>query len=117
METQSQSSTTSLGTECTAELLLFSHEFPSEDVQMLFRSLHRHSKGRKFPLLASFLMECDHIVKEEISKLPKQLQDQLPPFRTVTTLASHFDELKNGPLGGAWEGAFLCIYQIAMLIG
>lgn len=117
MDTTSQSSLQSLGTEYTAEVILFSHEFPSDDVQELFRGLHRHSKGRKFVLLAAFLTECDHILKEEIARLPKHLQDQLPPFQTVTKLVSNFDELRKGPLGGAWEGAFLCIYQIAMLIG
>ncbi|KAL8783553.1 MAG: hypothetical protein Q9213_004543 [Squamulea squamosa] len=33
------------------------------------------------------------------------------------TLASHWDELKSSSLSGAWEGAFLCLYEIAMLIG
>ncbi len=117
MHTGEQSSTQSFETEYAAKLLLFSHEFPSDDVQELFRGLHRHSKGRKFTLLAAFLTECDHILEEEIARLPKQLQDQLPPFQTVTRLASHFDALRKGPLGGAWEGAFLCIYQIAMLLG
>lgn len=117
MDAQSQSSMASIGAECSAEFLLFSHEFPSDDVQELFRGLHRHSKGRKFPLLAAFLTECDHTLREEISKLPNQLQEQMPPIQTVNSLASRFDDLRKGPLGGAWEGAFLCIYQIAMLLG
>ena len=116
-DTQSHSSMVSIGAETSTEIVLFSHEFPSDDVQELFRSLHRHSKGLRFPLLAAFLTESNRVLKEEISKLPKHLQDEIPSFHTVTTLAIHFDELRKGPLGGAWEGAFLCIYQIAMLIG
>jgi hypothetical protein len=117
MDTDSQSSMSSLEGDLTTRLLLFSHEFPSDDVQELFRSIHRHSKGRKFPLLATFLSECDMIIKEEVVKLPKYLQEDIPAFHTVTGLALHFDELRKGPLGGSWEGAFLCIYQIATLIG
>ncbi|KAH8694996.1 beta-ketoacyl synthase domain-containing protein [Talaromyces proteolyticus] len=107
----------SFGAECTTKLLLFSHEFPADDVQELFRGLHRHSKGTKFPLLATFLTECTRVLKEEISKLPRELQDDIPAFHSVTTFAAYFNELRKGPLGGAWEGAFLCIYQIAMFIG
>ncbi|EFX04268.1 polyketide synthase [Grosmannia clavigera kw1407] len=33
------------------------------------------------------------------------------------TLASQWEKLRNGPLGGAWEGAFVCIYALAMFIG
>lgn len=117
MDNESQSSMSSLENDYSATILLFSHEFPSDDVQALFRSLHRHSQGLKFPLLAAFLTECGRIAKEEIAKLPKHLQEGIPTFQTVLGLASHFEELKRGPLGGAWEGALLCIYQLATLIG
>lgn len=117
MDTDSQSSMSSLEGDLTTKLLLFSHEFPSDDMQELFRSIHRHSKGQNFPLLAAFLSECDLIIKEEIAKLPKFLQADIPAFHTITELAMHFDVLRKGPLGGSWEGAFLCIYQIATLIG
>jgi asperthecin polyketide synthase len=57
------------------------------------------------------------VLRQEIHKQPRQLRESVPPFSDVMTLASHWDGLKNSPLGGAWEGALVCIYEIAMLIG
>jgi len=105
------------GADQDAKLILFSHEFPSGDVQDLLRRLHRHAKLSRHPHLARFLQECASVLRNEVQKLPRPLRQLVPPFHDVATLVSHWDELKNSPLQGTWEGAFLCIYEIAMLIG
>jgi Starter unit:ACP transacylase in aflatoxin biosynthesis len=119
MDTQSHSSSdlVSLGNEFSTKLVFFSHEFPCDDLQELFRSLQRHSREKGLPLVATFLAECTNVLKDEARKLPQSLRDLLPPFQTVMALAAGFGELRKGPLGGAWEGALLCILEIGMLIG
>lgn len=117
MDNQSNASLSSFDACCDVQLLLFSHEFPTIDIKDIFRSFHRHRKGQRYPLLAAFLSECDKIMLEEVSKLPSHQQEELPPFSTVTSLANQFDSIRKGSLGGSWEGAFLCIYQLAALIG
>ncbi|RFU80155.1 beta-ketoacyl synthase domain-containing [Trichoderma arundinaceum] len=97
--------------------ILFSHEFPSGDVKDILRRLHRYSKLTRYPQLARFLQECAWVLKEEVQRLPRPLRDHVPPFHDITTLASHWEKLTDSALGGAWEGAFLCIYEIAMMIG
>lgn len=101
----------------TADLVLFSHELPSGEVQELIRRLHRYAKLPGYPHLARFLQDCALVLRVEIQKLPRPLQEFVPQFHDVMTLASHWDELKSSSLGGAWEGAFLCLYEIAMLVG
>ncbi|KAI0842123.1 polyketide synthase [Hypoxylon sp. FL0890] len=112
----SSSGVVNITTEMPAKFVLFGHEFPSGDVEDLFRRLHRCSKLRRFPLLALFLDECTIVLREEIQKLPQQLRPAIPPFHDIITLSSYFNELTEGQLGDTWKGAFLCIYEIAMLI-
>ncbi|KAI1779468.1 polyketide synthase [Hypoxylon cercidicola] len=98
-------------------LVLFSHELPNGDVQDLLRKLHRYAKLPQYFHLARFLQGCASVLRQEVQKLPRPLQDVVPPFHDAITLVSHWEALKDSPLRGAWEGAFLCIYEIAMLIG
>ncbi|KAL8671296.1 MAG: hypothetical protein Q9168_004198 [Polycauliona sp. 1 TL-2023] len=100
-----------------ADLILFSHEIPSGEVQELIRRLHRYARLPGYPHLARFLQICALVLREEVQKLPRPLRETVPQFQDVMTLASHWDELKSSSLGGAWEGAFLCLYEIAMLVG
>ncbi|KAK2616398.1 hypothetical protein QQS21_000639 [Conoideocrella luteorostrata] len=116
-ESTSPSIKDGVGIDQTTRLILFSHEFPSGDVQDLLRRLHRHAKLPRFPYLARFLQECTSVLRQEVQKLQRPLRDSVPPFNDVITLASHWEKLMKSPLRGAWEGAFLCIYEIAMLIG
>ncbi|KAK5989785.1 Non-reducing polyketide synthase pkgA [Cladobotryum mycophilum] len=97
--------------------ILFSNEFPSGNVQDLLRRLHRYAKLPQYSHLARFLQESASVLRQEAQGLPRPQRDVVPPFHDVITLASHWDELKNSPLSGAWEGALLCLYEIAMLIG
>lgn len=106
-----------LDTDRCSNFILFSHEFPSGDVKDLLRKLHRYAKLPRYSQLARYLQECALVLREEVQKLPQPLRDHVPPFHDVITLVSHWEKLKNGPLCGTWEGAFLCIYEIAMLIG
>ncbi|KAK8104435.1 uncharacterized protein PG998_011468 [Apiospora kogelbergensis] len=100
-----------------ARLFLFSHELPSGDVQDLFRRLHRYAKSPNYPFLARFLGTCVSLLREEVQKLPRRQRESVPPFSDVATLGSEWEHLRNGQLGGAWEGAFVCIYELGMLIG
>ncbi|RDW58538.1 type I polyketide synthase [Aspergillus mulundensis] len=97
--------------------ILFSNELPSGDVQDVIRRLHRYAMLPRYPHLARFLQNCALVLRTEVQKLPRSLRDSVPPFHDVVTLASHWDDFKSGSLSGAWDGAFLCIYEIAMLIG
>lgn len=115
MDTPSSVSTDRMN-EFTTKLVFFSNEFPNDDLKDLFRRLQRHSKDKRFPLLAAFLEECTVLIQREALKLPKALQDILPPFQTVLTLVDN-NQLRQGPLGGALECAFLCILEIGMFIG
>ncbi|KAB8246813.1 polyketide synthase module [Aspergillus flavus] len=99
------------------EFILFSHELPSGEIQDLIRRLHRYSMLPGYPHLARFLQNCALVLRTEVQKLPRPLRDSVPPFHDVVTLASHWDDFKSSSLSGAWDGAFLCIYEIAMLIG
>ncbi|PNP59075.1 hypothetical protein THARTR1_01323 [Trichoderma harzianum] len=107
----------SIDADITTKFILFSHEFPSGDVKDLLRRLHRYAKLPRYSQLARFLHECASVLKQEVQKLPRPLRDQVPPFHDVVTLASQWEKLKASSLCGTWEGAFLCIYEIAMLIG
>lgn len=97
--------------------VLFSHEFPSGDVSGLLRRLHKSAKLPRHYLLARYLLQCASVLKQEVRKLLRQQREAIPPFNDFATLASHWEQLRNGSTGGAWEGAFVCLYEIAMLIG
>lgn len=105
-----------------ARFILFSNELPSggggDDLPALFRRLHRRAKLPRHPVLAAFLRQGAGVLREEAQKQPRPLREAIPPFGDVVTLASHWaGALKNSRLGGAWEGALVCIYEIAVLIG
>ncbi|KAL7941564.1 putative polyketide synthase [Trichoderma barbatum] len=108
---------TNVSADRTTRFILFSHEFPSGDVKDLLRRLHRYAKQPRYSQLARFLHECASVLRQEVQKLPRPLRDQVPPFHDVVTLVSHWEKLKDSSLCGTWEGVFLCIYEIAMLVG
>lgn len=99
-----------------SKVVFFGNEFPSDDLKLLFRHLHRHSKDRRFRLLSAFIHEATLVLKDEISKLPQLLQDQVPHFESVLTLAEHGD-FRQGGLGAAMESALLVVLQLGTLIG
>ena len=102
--------------ELKTRVIFFGNEFPSDYMRDLFRRLHRHSKDKRFPFLAAFLEDSAATIKEEASKLPRSLQDLIPSFNSVLTLADHGD-FRYGPLGAAMESALLTVFEIGMLIG
>lgn len=97
-------------------LLFFGNDFPSDDTGHLYRVLHRRSAQLKCAQLAHFITLCNHVIKDEITKLPKLWQDKVPDFNNVLTLVDDA-AFRKGPLGGAMEGVFLNILQIGMVIG
>lgn len=96
-------------------LIFFGNEVPSDGAKDLFRRLCQHSKDRRFRLLSIFLDESAAILKEEAAKLPKQLQELIPHFETVCSLADV--DFRQGPLGAAMESALLTILELALFIG
>jgi hypothetical protein len=106
-----------LDAEPPAALYLFSHEFPSGSLQDFFRRLHRRAKLPGFPLLARFLGDCASVLKQAVERLPRPLRDSVPPFHDLITLTSRWEDLRKSQVGGAWEGALVCTYEMAMLIG
>ena len=101
----------------STKFILFSNELPSGDLHDLFRRLHRCAKLPRYSLLASFLRQSAWVLRQEIQKQPLQIRESVPPFSDIVSLASHWDGLKSSQLGGAWEAALVCVYEIAMLIG
>ncbi|KAJ5834965.1 hypothetical protein N7447_000991 [Penicillium robsamsonii] len=100
----------------TTNLIFFSNEFPNDDLKDVFRRLHRHSKDRRFTLLATFLENCARVLKEETSRLPQHLRELIPPFEDLFTLVDG-GQFRLGPLGASMESAFLCALQVGMIIG
>ncbi|OJJ08490.1 hypothetical protein ASPVEDRAFT_89706 [Aspergillus versicolor CBS 583.65] len=98
-----------------ARLVFFGNEVPSDGAKDLFRRLRQHSKDRRFRLLSIFLEESTAILKEEAAKLPKQLQELIPHFDTVCSLADV--DFRQGPLGAAMESALLTVLELALFIG
>lgn len=97
-------------------LLFFGNEFPSDDLKDIFRRLVRHSKDRRFRILASFIDEATRVIQDEISKLPLDLRKHVPHFDTVLTIPEHGDFRQTG-LGAAMESALLVVLQLSGLIG
>ncbi|KZF25341.1 beta-ketoacyl synthase domain-containing protein [Xylona heveae TC161] len=102
--------------DLTTNLIYFSNDFPNDDLKDLFRRLHRHSKDRRFTLLATFLENCARVLKEETNHLPQSLRELVPPFETLFTLVDG-GQFRLGPLGASMESAFLCALQVGMIIG
>jgi hypothetical protein len=98
------------------ELVYFSNEFPREDLQDLFRRLHNHSKGKNHPVLARFIQEATWAVKDEVRRLPMELQQLIPPFETLLSWVENI-ELREGLICGAVDGALLIVVQLATYIG
>lgn len=111
MESPRSQSTNGLN-DFKIKLAFFSNELPNYDLKDLFRRLQRNSKDKRFRFLALFLDEANTVVKEELLNLPQTLQDLVPPFQTVLSLA----DFRQGPLWGAMESALLCVLEIGMFI-
>ncbi|KAF2136059.1 uncharacterized protein K452DRAFT_280560 [Aplosporella prunicola CBS 121167] len=98
------------------KLAFFGNEFPSDDVKDVFRRLLRHTKDRRFRLLAAFVDESTAVLKDEVAKLPQPLKELVPHFDTVLSLAEHGD-FRQGALGAAMESALLTVLEVALFIG
>ena len=98
------------------DVVFFSNEFPRDDLQDLFRRLHRHSRHSAHPLLARFIAEATTAIREEVRKLPVELRQLTPPYETLLTWHEH-EELQEGPLRGAVEGVLLTLAQLGTYIG
>jgi hypothetical protein len=98
------------------ELVYFSNEFPTDDLQDLFRRLRSHSKDRRHPILAQFINETTWAIKDEVRRLPTELKRLIPPFDTVLSWAEN-TELREGLICGAVDGVLLVVVQLATYIG
>ncbi|KAK7754177.1 Type I Iterative PKS [Diatrype stigma] len=95
--------------------VFFTNDFPADEVGVLFRSLVRLSKDLRFTHLASLLSLCNRTIRDEVARLPKSWQKQMPPAEDVLALVGDAS-FQNGPLGGAMEGVFLCIFQLGSIL-
>ncbi|OKL55335.1 hypothetical protein UA08_09374 [Talaromyces atroroseus] len=98
------------------KLVYFSNEFPRDDLQDLFRSLHNHSKDKHHSLLAQFIYEATWAIKDEVRNLPTELKKLIPPFDTLFSWAEN-TELREGLICGAVDGVLLIVVQLATYIG
>ena len=113
METPSSSVTFDHGSH---SLVIFRNDFPSGNMEHLARRLYRHSKDRRFSLLALFLDDCTAVLREEVARLPQFLKEKFPHFDTLLTLAE-CHEFRDGPLCAAVGGVLLCVLQLGLMIG
>ncbi|KAJ6443403.1 Non-reducing polyketide synthase vrtA [Purpureocillium lavendulum] len=97
-------------------LLYFGNEFPSDDLNELFRRLQQHSKDRRFRLLNALLEESTLVLQDEINKLPHHIRSQVPHFDNIVTLAEN-GYLRDLGLGAAMESALLLVLQLGLFIG
>ncbi|KAL1801695.1 hypothetical protein ACET3X_002037 [Alternaria dauci] len=102
--------------DAKSSLLFFNNDLPSDDINHLYRVLHRRTAQLSCPQLAHFITLCNQVITEEIAKLPKQWQENVPDFVNVLSLVND-NAFRKGPLGGAMEGVFLNILQIGMILG
>lgn len=98
------------------KILYFSNEFPKDDLQGSFRKLYNHSKDRRHHILARFLEEAALAIRDELSQLPTNLRNLIPPFETILTIVD-FTDLRKGQLCGAIDGILLCTLELGTLIG
>lgn len=110
------STTESLVDVARMKLIYFGNDFPSDNLQDLFRRLYHQSQDRSHPNLARFIQEATLVVREEVRALPAKLQSLVPAFETIFDLAD-LPDLRQGPLGGLIDGMLLCVVHIAALIG
>ncbi|KFA70942.1 hypothetical protein S40288_10229 [Stachybotrys chartarum IBT 40288] len=116
MSTQSTTSWDSMGDVKDVPLVFFGNESPSDDTGHLFNILHRRSAHLKYPQLTHFIALCNHALCDEVAKLPRVWQNQVPDFTNVLNLVNDA-AFRKGSLGGAMEGVFLNILQIGLIIG
>lgn len=98
------------------EVIYCSNEFPRDDLEVLLRRLYNHSKDRRHPILAQFITEATRAIRDEVKRLPKALQELIPPFGTVLEWADN-TTLREGLLCGSVDGVLLCVVQLATYIG
>ncbi|PTB35070.1 Type I Iterative PKS [Trichoderma asperellum] len=98
------------------KVLYFSNEFPKDDLQASFRKLYNNSKDRHHHILARFLEEATLAIRDELSQLPTNLRNLIPPFETILTIAD-FADLRKSQLCGAIDGILLCTLELGTLIG
>ncbi|KAI1421559.1 putative polyketide synthase [Xylaria sp. FL1777] len=96
-------------------VIYFSNEFPSDDLQQLFRRLLHRSKDRRHPHLARFLDEATLAIRDEVRHLLPVFRSLIPPFETILDFAQ-FTSLRMGPLCGSIDGILLCVVEIGTLI-
>lgn len=99
------------------DMFYFDHVFPCDDVIPLFTTLRAASRRARFPVLASFLSRCTHMLRSEIARMPQRARNSVPPFQNVLALAIHHSRNQHDPLGHPLELALLCSLQVGMLIG
>lgn len=97
------------------EVILFSNEFPKEELQDVFRRIHNQSKSKQHPLLAQFIYESTLAVREEVAHLPSNLKQLINPFETLSTWAED-SELRDGQLCGSIDGVLLILVQLSSYI-
>ncbi|KAJ5401084.1 hypothetical protein N7465_011573 [Penicillium sp. CMV-2018d] len=91
--------------------IYFSNEFPTDDLSILLRWLHNHSKQRGHVVLARFLNEATRALRNEVSQLRAGLAELVPSFESVTILAGE-TELRKGQLSQSIDGVLLCVLQL-----
>ncbi|CAI7654954.1 unnamed protein product [Penicillium glandicola] len=101
----------------STRLAFFGNDFPSENLNELFRRLHRWSKDKKFRMLALFLDESVVVIREEISGLSQPVPREVSSLQSILGLVDGWDAIRTTPIGGAIESALLCVLQIGVLIG
>ncbi|KAJ5725588.1 uncharacterized protein N7483_006945 [Penicillium malachiteum] len=88
--------------------IIFFDNKADERLSVLRRLVHSHDS----PLLEDFMRQSAFLLREEVSRQPQHIGDQIPQFADIVELIERSHD-RNIPI---LEYALLCIYQIGSLL-
>jgi monodictyphenone polyketide synthase len=97
-------------------LLLFTNEFPDDDVVHNLRRLHSHAKTGSHAYLADFLRQATYAIRDEIRQLSHIDQALVPHIESIVDLCGH-PQLRRSCLAGSIDSVLLVVLELGCVIG
>ena len=99
------------------KLAFFSGEHSHDEVVSVARRLRNASNIPTYGLLRLFLENATTAIKDEIRRLPPDVQRLVPPFEHILDWTEQTTEVKGTPLAEPYERVVLIVIKICCLIG
>lgn len=96
-------------------LVYFSNQLPWDHLGTHLRRLQALSKDRRHAILKAFFDEATYVLHGEVAQLPAALQAEIQPFESIVDFGFQ-SQLRDGQLGGSFEGVLLCLLQLGTYI-